>query len=273
MTLGIGGRDALAHGNVRASLGADERLSPLEEVSSYNNFYEYSSDKKAVRLLAENLRPYPWHVEVKGDVRTPRCFSVAELEALFGAEERVYRLRCVEGWSAVIPWLGVPLGQVLKACAPLARAKYVRFVGPYDPARFYGHRDRRLPWPYTEGLTIEEAMHPLALLATGMYGKPLPNQNGAPVRLVVPWKYGYKSLKSVVSIELQADRPETFWTRVSPEEYGFFANVDPDVPHPRWSQAREIRLGEMRKRPTLPFNGYGSDVAHLYAGVAVHERR
>lgn len=273
MAIVAGAAKAVARYDGAPRLAMDETLSPFEEVSTYNNFYEYSTDKKAIRQLAENLRPHPWQVEVKGDVANPRNFGVAELKSLFGVEERIYRLRCVEGWSAVIPWMGVPLGRVLGACSPLARAKYVRFVGPYDPSRFYGQRDHRLPWPYTEGLTIEEATHPLTLLATGMYGKTLPNQNGAPVRLVVPWKYGYKSLKSVVSIELRAERPETFWTRVSPEEYSFSANVDPDVPHPRWSQAREIRLGEMRKRPTLPFNGYAPEVAHLYAGVAATERR
>lgn len=249
------------------ALGPDDPVTPFEQTSSYNNFYEYSTDKKAVRVLAENLRPAPWRLEVTGEVATPRVYDVAELGATFGTDERVYRFRCVEGWSAVIPWEGIPLAKILDAAEPTARARFVRFTGPYDPSRFYGQRDRRQPWPYVEGLTLEEAMHPLTLMATGMYGRPLPNQCGAPVRLVVPWKYGYKSIKSVVKISLESTRPETFWMRLSPSEYGFHANVNPDLAHPRWSQAREVRLGEMRKRPTLPFNGYAAEVAHLYRGI------
>ncbi len=250
-----------------ATLGPDESVTRFEEVTNYNNFYEYSTDKKSVATLAENLRPRPWRLEIRGEVEQAVSWDPDDLERRFGLEERIYRLRCVEGWSAVVPWMGVPLAKVLGAVKFTSRARFVRFVAPHDPSRFYGQRGRSLPWPYTEGLTIEEAMHPLTMLVTGMYGKPLPNQNGAPVRLVVPWKYGYKSLKSVVSIVLESERPESFWMRMSPEEYGFYGNVNPEVPHPRWSQAREVRLGEVRRRPTLPYNGYAAEVAHLYRGL------
>lgn len=256
-----------------AATASDDAISRYEEVTNYNNFYEYSTDKKAVAALAENLQPSPWRVEVKGEVERPKVYDAHAIGREFGAEERIYRLRCVEGWSAVIPWTGVPLAKILKAAGPTSRARYVRFVGPHDPGRFYAQRSRRHPWPYVEGLTIEEAMHPLTLLATGMYGGPIANQCGAPVRLVVPWKYGYKSIKSIVSIELEESRPESFWMRLSPSEYGFHANVDPEVPHPRWSQAREVRLGEMRRRPTLLFNGYGEQVAQLYRGLDLRAMR
>ncbi len=247
--------------------GPDETVTRFEEVTNYNNFYEYTTDKKSVAALAENLRPRPWRVEVKGEVEQASAWDPDDLDRRFGSEERIYRLRCVEGWSAVVPWTGVPLAKVLGTMKLTSRARYVRFVAPHDPSRFYGQRARNLPWPYAEGLTIEEAMHPLTMLVTGMYGKALPNQNGAPVRLIVPWKYGYKSLKSVVSIVLEYERPVSFWMRMSPEEYGFYGNVNPEVPHPRWSQAREVRLGEVRRRPTLPYNGYAAEVAHLYRGL------
>jgi len=244
-----------------------ERPNTFQEITSYNNFYEYSPEKTAVKHLAVNLNPRPWQLRIEGEVEKPVTLDIDALAAPARQVERIYRLRCVEGWSMVIPWQGVPLCELLRAAQPTSRAKYVRFVSLYDPARFYGQRTSTMPWPYTEALRIDEAMHPLTLLATGLYGKPLPNQNGAPVRLVVPWKYGYKSSKSIVAIRLEEQQPPTTWSQVAPSEYGFYGNVNPHVPHPRWTQAREVRIGELKKRETLPFNGYAEQVAHLYQGL------
>jgi sulfoxide reductase catalytic subunit YedY len=245
---------------------AAEKPNTREEIVSYNNFYEYSPDKHAVAALAENLNPHPWTIRIDGEVERPRTMDMEQLLREFRPQERIYRLRCVEGWSMVIPWEGIPLGALLAQAQPTSRARYVKFTTLHDPARFYGQRRPTLPWPYTEGLTIAEAMHPLTLLATGLYGQPMPNQNGAPVRLVVPWKYGYKSIKSIVSIRLEQQQPLTTWPQVS-KDYGFYANVNPHAAYTRGSQSREIRIGELRKRETLMFNGYAEEVAHLYAGL------
>jgi sulfoxide reductase catalytic subunit YedY len=245
----------------------DDELTPYEDVTGYNNFYEFGTDKRDPAKHAHTLRPRPWAVAVEGEVHKPGAFDIDDLRKAFPAEERIYRLRCVEAWSMVIPWMGFPLGDLLKAVEPTANAKYVAFTTLLDPEQMPGQRRRILPWPYVEGLRLDEAMHPLTLMAVGLYGKPVPNQNGAPIRLVVPWKYGFKSIKSIVKIELVRDEPPTTWNLSAPREYGFYANVNPDVDHPRWSQARERRIGEFRKRKTLPFNGYGREVAHLYAGM------
>jgi sulfoxide reductase catalytic subunit YedY len=247
---------------------AGDKPNTYAEITTYNNFYEYSPDKRAVALLAQNLAPRPWTLTIEGEVERPRVVDVDRLLREHPAQERVYRLRCIEGWSMVIPWQGIPLCDVLRAAQPTSRARYVEFVTLLDPQRFYGQRRPTLPWPYTEGLTIAEAMHPLTLLATGLYGKPMPNQNGAPVRLVVPWKYGYKSAKSIVTIRLREQRPLTTWPRVS-ADYGFYGNVNPRVAGARGTQSRETRIGELRKRETLLFNGYAAEVGHLYAGLDV----
>lgn len=242
-------------------------LTECEEAIGYNNFYEFTPSKSAVARLAEGFQTSPWTVEVGGLVDNPRAYTVEELIAAYPPEERVYRLRCVEAWSMVIPWLGFPLWRLLEDVAPRPAAKYVRFETGLDPEQMPGQRDRSYPWPYVEGLRLDEAQHDLTILATGMYGQPLPPQDGAPIRLVAPWKYGFKSIKSIVRIDLVEEMPESLWMRLTPSEYGFYANVNPDVPHPRWSQASERRIGEFARRPTLPFNGYGHEVAHLYEGM------
>jgi len=246
-------------------------LTPYAAITHYNNFYEFSLRKEPVAKLAENFRTSPWEVEVTGLVRNPRTFGLEDLRGKFPQQERVYRLRCVEGWSMVIPWVGFPLSTLLKEVEPLSAAKYVRFQSLYDPEQMPGQKNKRFPWPYQEGLRIDEAMHDLTLLATGLYGKPLPPQDGAPVRLVVPWKYGFKSIKSLVKIELVREQPATLWSTVAPKEYGFYANVNPKVPHPRWSQSSERRIGEAGRRPTLLFNGYAEEVSALYAGMDLRE--
>ena len=252
-------------GNI--ALRSSERLNTFEEITSYNNFYEYSPDKQAVAVLAQNLNPRPWTISIEGEVSRPRTLDVDALIREFQPQERIYRLRCVEGWSMVIPWEGIPLCKLLEQAQPTSRARYVKFVTLNDPGRFYGQRRPTLTWPYTEGLTIAEAMHPLTILATGLYGKPMPNQNGAPVRLVVPWKYGYKSIKSIVSIRLEEQQPLTTWMQASPKDYGFYANVNPHIALARGTQSRENRIGELHKRETLMFNGYSEQVASLYAGL------
>ncbi len=241
---------------------------PYEVVTSYNNYYEFSTDKQAVAERARDFPTDPWTIEITGLVHQPLTLGLEDLLRRFPQEERVYRLRCVEGWSAVIPWQGVPLAALLKAAQPKAEARFVRFVAVHDPEHMPGQRNyQTFPWPYTEGLRLDEALHDLTFMATGLYGKPLPVQSGAPLRLVVPWKYGFKSIKAVVRIELVAEQPATLWNTVAPQEYGFYANVNPQVDHPRWSQATERRLGERGRRPTLMFNGYEEQVAHLYAGM------
>ena len=250
----------------------DEPTTPYRDATRYNNFYEFGSDKSDPSRYAGSLRPEPWSVAIEGEVAKPGRVPLEDLLAGHVLEERIYRLRCVEAWSMVIPWVGIPLGDVIRRLQPTSKAKYVAFTTLHDPEQMPGQRRRILDWPYLEGLRIDEAMHPLAILAIGMYGKVLPNQNGAPLRLVVPWKYGFKSIKSIVKIRLQETEPPTSWNLSAPREYGFYANVNPGVDHPRWSQARERRIGDLRKRPTIPFNGYAEQVAGLYAGMDLRKR-
>ncbi len=245
----------------------DEARTPLADVTSYNNFYEFGLGKEDPQEAARGFVTRPWTLSVDGLVARPRVFDVDQLLRRFPLEERVYRLRCVEGWSMVIPWNGFPLAALLAEVAPLSSARYVEFTTLHDPERMPGQRRDVLDWPYREGLRLDEAMHPLTLLALGLYGEVLPNQNGAPVRLVVPWKYGFKSAKSIVRIRLTDTEPPTAWSVAAPEEYGFYSNVNPDVSHPRWSQATERRIGEFGRRRTQRYNGYGEQVAQLYAGM------
>jgi len=245
----------------------DELLTPYRDVTGYNNFYEFGTDKGDPAENARTLRPRPWTVSIEGEVHKPQLVDLDQLLGWFPLEERVYRMRCVEAWSMVIPWVGFSLGDLLRRLEPTSRAKYVAFTTLLDPEQLPEQRGHLLDWPYVEGLRLDEAMHPLAILAVGLYGKVLPNQNGAPLRLVVPWKYGFKGIKSIVKIRLTEEQPPTTWNLAAPREYGFYANVNPAVDHPRWSQATERRLGEFRRRPTLPFNGYAEQVADLYAGM------
>ncbi len=247
--------------------GTDEELTSFESATSYNNFYEFGTDKKDPKKNSGSLRTRPWSVAIEGEIAKPAVVPLDDLLKPHPLEERVYRLRCVEAWSMVIPWIGIPLGDVIARFKPTSRAKYVAFATLHDPEQMPGQRRRVLDWPYVEGLRIDEAMHPLTILAIGMYGRELPNQNGAPLRLVVPWKYGFKSIKSIVKIRLTATRPPTSWNLSAPGEYGFYSNVNPDVNHPRWSQRRERRIGDFRRRPTRLFNGYAEQVASLYAGM------
>jgi methionine sulfoxide reductase catalytic subunit len=246
----------------------DEALNSWDEITNYNNFYELGTGKSDPARLASHLQPFPWAVEISGECESTGRIDLDDLIADLPIEERIYRLRCVEGWSMVIPWSGFQLSGLIDRLRPTSRAKYVAFETLYDADNpLPGQRSRVLDWPYREGLRIDEAMHPLSFVALGLYGKPLPNQNGAPMRLVVPWKYGFKSIKSIVRIHFQETQPETSWNLSAPQEYGFYSNVNPQVPHPRWSQATERRIGELRRRPTLMFNGYADEVAHLYAGM------
>jgi sulfoxide reductase catalytic subunit YedY len=245
----------------------DDPPTPLSSIAHYNNFYEFTTDKDGVAKRAEGFSTAGWKIEVGGLVGQPRVFDMDDLAKLAPTEERIYRMRCVEAWSMVIPWAGIPLAALLAAVQPLGSAKYVALQTLYDPTRMPGQLTRVLPWPYVEGLRLDEAMHPLTLLATGIYGRELPTQDGAPVRLVVPWKYGFKGIKSVVKITLVEQEPPTTWSRAAPREYGFYANVNPNVDHPRWSQETEQRIGETGRRQTLMFNGYAEQVAHLYRGM------
>lgn len=244
----------------------DEPLTPYKDVTTYNNFYEFGTDKDSPAIQARNFVTRPWTVTVDGLVKRPSAFALEDLLKM-ALEDRVYRLRCVEGWSMVIPWVGLPLNEILKQVEPMGSAKFVEFTTLNDPSRMPGQRSPVLNWPYVEGLRLDEAQHPLTLLTLGLYGEVLPNQNGAPVRIVTPWKYGFKSAKSIVRIRLVEKMPVSSWQRASPSEYGFYSNVNPAVDHPRWSQARERRIGEFLKRKTLPFNGYGEQVASMYAGM------
>ncbi len=238
-----------------------------EEITNYNNFYEFTTDKQGVADLAKDFTTKPWTVEVYGLVNKPKTYGIEDLLSKFTQEERIYRLRCVEAWSMVIPWNGFPLSKVLKEVEPTSDAKFVRFETVMRPEEMPGQNSPFYPWPYQEGLRLDEAMHDLTILATGLYGLPMPNADGAPIRIVVPWKYGFKSIKSIVKIELVADQPTTLWSTVGPNEYGFYSNVNPNRPHPRWSQASERRIGELQRRPTLMFNGYAEQVASLYKGM------
>lgn len=251
----------------RSALSTDEPMTSDRDVTTYNNFYEFGTGKSDPVENAGTLRPRPWTVAIEGEVGKPQVVDVDRLLRWFPLEERVYRMRCVEAWSMVIPWVGFPLGDLLKRVEPTSRAKYVAFTTLLDVEQMPEQRRNVLDWPYVEGLRLDEAMHPLAILAVGLYGKVLPNQNGAPLRLVVPWKYGFKGIKSIVKIRVTDTQPPTTWNIAAPHEYGFYANVNPAVDHPRWSQASERRIGEFRRRPTLPFNGYADQVANLYTGM------
>jgi sulfoxide reductase catalytic subunit YedY len=272
----IGAGFALAAGSVPvtavlrgkgADRSAQDELTPYEAVTTYNNYYEFGIEKDEPARLARNFRTSPWYIRVDGLCNRPGNFSLDDLLRGHTSTERVYRMRCVEGWSMVIPWNGFPLWDMLKRFEPTPSAKYVAFETLNDPQQMQGMDTPVLDWPYREGLRLDEAQNPLATLVTGVYGRPLPNQNGAPIRIVVPWKYGFKGIKSIVKISFVEEQPKTSWNMANPREYGFYANVNPEVDHPRWSQARERRIGELRPRPTLMFNGYADQVASLYSGM------
>ena len=256
--------------SAKASQNTDELggdLTPCEDIISYNNFYEFTTSKIEVANRAKDFRTSPWTLQVGGLVNKPKTYDIDDLARKFHPEERIYRLRCVEAWSMVIPWLGFPLAKLLKEVEPTPEAKYVRFETLYDPEQMPGQKGPYYQWPYVEGLRMDEAMQDLTLLGTGLYGKPSLPQNGAPIRLVVPWKYGFKSIKSIVKIDLVEEMPVSLWMAAAPSEYGFYANVNPEVGHPRWSQASERRIGELERRRTLYLNGYADEVAHLYADM------
>ncbi len=244
---------------------------PYKDITNYTNYYEFSLDKEEPTRLSRDFTVSPWTVEVGGLVNNPRTFGLEDLQRMFDQEDRIYRMRCVEAWSMVIPWRGFPLAALLQEVEPISKAKYVRFETIYDPERMPGQRNPSFPWPYVEGLRLDEAMHDLTMLATGLYSRDLEPQNGAPIRLVVPWKYGFKSIKSIVKIDLVEEMPASLWMAASPGEYGFYANVNPDVSHPRWSQSTERRIGEIGRRKTLLFNGYEEEVAYLYEGMDLRE--
>jgi len=248
-----------------------ETPNSFTDITTYNNFYEFGTDKSDPAQNARGFRTNPWNVTVSGEAEVTGTYSLEDILKPHPLEERIYRLRCVEAWSMVIPWIGFPLGDLLKRFKPTSKARYVGFKTLYDPKQMPGERSGVLEWPYVEGLRMDEAMHPLAIMAVGLYGKVLPNQNGAPLRLIVPWKYGFKGIKSIVAIQFTERMPRTTWAGSAPNEYGFFANVNPEVDHPRWSQASERHIGAgslfNSRRPTLPFNGYATEVAALYAGM------
>ena len=258
---------ASAATNGPSGFRAAEPSTSLENITHYNNFYEFSTDKEGVAAAAADFETKGWQVSVEGLVNKPKVFDLDDLLKISPPEERIYRMRCVEGWSMVIPWAGFSLSKLLAVVEPTSDAKFVAFETLLDPKRMPGQRSDVLNWPYVEGLRLDEAMHPLTLLASGIYGQALPPQDGAPIRLVTPWKYGFKGIKSIVKIKLVATQPPTTWNLAAPNEYGFYANVNPQVDHPRWSQATEQRIGESGRRPTLMFNGYADQVGHLYAGL------
>ncbi len=252
---------------VKGPFGTTEAMTPYEEVTTYNNFYEFGTDKSSPSQTSGSFRTRPWTVKIDGECNHPADYELDDLIKPYTLEERVYRMRCVEGWSMVIPWVGFPLASVIKRADPTSRAKFVEFTTLLDPRQMPGQRSPVLQWPYVEGLRLDEAMNPLAILAVGLYGVELPNQDGAPLRLVVPWKYGFKGIKSIVRIQFVENQPISAWERENSHEYGFYSNVNPQVDHPRWSQATERRIGEFFRRKTLMFNGYGDQVASLYAGM------
>ena len=265
---GISGREL--QGVIKSPFSTDEASNSWTDITTYNNYYEFGTGKADPARNAREFKARPWSVVVKGECDKPGAYDYEDLVSPHQLEERIYRLRCVEAWSMVIPWAGIPLARLLTPLQPNSNAKYVRFKTLHDAERMPGQRRRILDWPYEEGLTIEEAMHPLTLMVVGVYGRELPNQNGAPLRLIIPWKYGFKGIKSIVGIEFTARRPKTSWNMSAPREYGFYANVNPEVNHPRWSQARERRIGAgafAARQPTLMFNGYADEVAHLYTGL------
>jgi sulfoxide reductase catalytic subunit YedY len=245
----------------------DEPPTSEFDITTYNNFYEFGLGKDDPARNAHRLETRPWTISVEGEVGRPQVIDIDTLLRWFPPEQRVYRMRCVEAWSMVIPWLGFPLADLVRRLEPTGNARFVEFTTLLNPEQMPGQRSRILPWPYVEGLRLDEALHPLAFLAMGLYGKVLPNQNGAPLRLVVPWKYGFKGIKSIVKLRFTAEQPRTTWAVAAPHEYGFYANVNPEVDHPRWSQATERRIGEFQRRKTLPFNGYADAVASLYSGM------
>lgn len=258
--------DKLAAGKSQAYTLSEEQT-PYKDVTGYNNFYEFGTGKDDPAQNAHSLKTRPWTVTIEGEVHKPKTWDIDELLKLAAMEERVYRLRCVEAWSMVVPWIGYPLVELIKQAEPTGNAKFVEFISLHDPMQMPGQRSAVLEWPYNEGLRMDEAMHPLTLLTFGLYGEMLPNQNGAPIRVVVPWKYGFKSAKSIVKIRFTEQQPITSWMKAGPSEYGFYSNVNPEVDHPRWTQAKERRIGDFLKRPTLPFNGYADEVAGLYTGM------
>jgi len=251
----------------RGPYDTDEKVNSYKDITTYNNFYEFGTDKDDPAANAGTFKPKPWSVAIEGHVKKPAVYNLEDLVKPYRMEDRIYRHRCVEGWSMVIPWLGFQLGDLIKKVEPTSKAKYVAFETVFRPAEMPGQRRPYLSWPYVEGLRMDEAMNPLTILATGLYGKPLPNQNGAPLRLVVPWKYGFKGIKSIVKIRFVENEPPTTWNIAAPNEYGFYSNVNPEVDHPRWSQKTERRLGEFTRRKTLMFNGYAEHVASLYSGM------
>jgi len=257
----------LGDGAKKSVFSTGEEQTPLKHITGYSNFYEFGTDKEDPARHAHKLKTRPWTVTIEGLVKKPVTLDIETILKLAPLEERIYRLRCVEGWSMVIPWLGFPLDVLLKQAEPLGSAKYVEFVTALQPETMPGVRSRVLDWPYVEGLRLDEARHPLTLLVLGLYGDILPNENGAPLRIAVPWKYGFKSAKSITTIRFVEDEPRSSWMKAAPREYGFYSNVNPDVPHPRWSQAKERRIGEFMKRDTVLFNGYGEQVAGLYSGM------
>jgi len=257
---------ALTHAQT-SPLSTAEKPTPLASLTTYGNFYEFGPDKDSPSRNAHSLQTRPWTLSVDGEVKTARTFAMDDILKWAPLEERIYRFRCVEGWSAVVPWVGIPLAELIKRSDITGNAKYMEFWSLADPAQMPYVRTPFLDWPYREALRLDEALHPLTILAVGLYGEVLPKQNGAPLRLVVPWKYGFKGAKSIVRIRFLSQQPATVWTKAAPDEYGFYSNVNPDVPHKRWSQSHERRLGEFFRRPTLPFNGYGDQVAGLYTGM------
>jgi len=268
--LGVNSSSWASEGYVKSQWSSKVKPNSYEDITTYNNFYEFGTDKSDPSKYAHNLKTRPWVVEIGGLVSKPGMYDFDQIIKNIALEERIYSFRCVEGWSMVIPWLGFSLSEVLKKVEPLSAAKYVAFETLVRPEEMFGQRYNILDWPYREGLTISEAMHPLTMLSTGLYGKELPNQNGAPLRLVVPWKYGFKSIKSIVKISFTETQPQTSWNMQSPREYGFYSNVNPDVDHPRWSQATERPIGKgifAKRKKTLKFNGYGEEVASLYSGM------
>lgn len=258
--------DVAKAANDASGFTTNEQLTPIEAITNYNNFYEFDTAKDGVASAAQGFVTRPWAVSVEGLVHKPRVFDIDEL-LKFPLEQRVYRLRCVEGWSMVIPWIGFPLNALIKLAEPTGNAKFIQFVTLHDPKRMPGQKLPIMEWPYVEGLRMDEAMHPLTILSVGLYGQVLPAQNGAPIRVVVPWKYGFKSIKSIVKIRFVEKQPPASWNMMQPQEYGFYSNVNPEVDHPRWTQATERRIGEFLRRKTLMFNGYGDQVAQLYSGM------
>ena len=260
----------------KSPFSTDEELTPYKKVTGYNNFYEFGLGKTIIAELAENFQTRPWTISIEGECHKPKVWDIDDLMNAFALEERIYRLRCVEAWSMVIPWIGFELNKLITASEPTGNAKFISFETLHDKQQMPGQKRKLLgyvlPWPYREGLRMDEAMHPLTLLSVGLYGEHLPNQNGAPIRLVVPWKYGFKSIKSIVKIRFVEKQPWATWHRSNPEEYGFYANVNPEVAHPRWSQAKERRIGDFYKRPTLMFNGYADEVARMYKYMDLNRR-